>query len=84
MGSSSLTRDQTWAPCIREHRVLATGPQGSPLVVFFVSRETYMFFKFIPSYTQEMGISLYVNFTLLKICSIRKENYFKICLMTHT
>ena len=43
-----------------------------------------MFFKFIPSYTHEMGISLYVNFTLLKIRSIRRGNYFKICLMAHT
>ena len=30
VGSSSLTRDQTWAPCIENSRVLATGPPGSP------------------------------------------------------
>ena len=29
-GSSSLTRDRTWAPCIENSRVLATGPPGSP------------------------------------------------------
>lgn len=29
-GSSSPTRDQARGPCILEHRVLATGPAGSP------------------------------------------------------
>ena len=31
VGSSSLTRDQTWAPCIWEQGVLAIGPPGKSL-----------------------------------------------------
>ena len=31
MGSSFPTRDQTWALCIGEHGVLATGPPGKSL-----------------------------------------------------
>ena len=35
MGSSSLTRDGTWAPCIGKCGVLATGPPGRPPGVLF-------------------------------------------------
>ena len=45
-GSSSLTRDSTWAPCIGS-TVLATGPPAKSLydfVLFFLVEETLVVF----------------------------------------
>ena len=37
VGSSSLTRDQTWAPCIGNMGVSPTGPQGMSQKVLFLA-----------------------------------------------
>jgi hypothetical protein len=41
VGSSSLTRDQTWPPCIGS-AVLATGPLGSPRRLSYKATITFM------------------------------------------
>ena len=42
VGSSSLTRDQTQAPCIGKHGVLSTAPPGTSLSVDFLAHHTYL------------------------------------------
>ena len=40
-GSSSLTRNQTWAPCIGSAESYPTGPPGTSLSTYFVSSPCY-------------------------------------------